>query len=308
MILTRDHNRIQLKQRLQAIRQRIGQTRLHTFRQLYPHGGVSIKAKLEWEQLGGSIKARPALRIMEAAIDSGQLHPEKVLLAAGSGNLGIAYATIGKELGIGVTLCISEQTSAARKEMLLSLGANIVTTTLEAGIDSAHHTAKELAQEYPNLYYFADAGQNDNNWLAHYFGTAEELFRQAPDMTHFVAGLGTGGTFAGISRRIKDSKPCIQTISLHPESATQAPEGWQQLNSSRIPRLYDPALADDRLIVSLEETLDLMQRVYETEGLQISPSAAANLAGAIKVANRLKQGTVVTVLADQADEHTNQLP
>jgi cysteine synthase B len=308
MILTHDHRLIPVKERLQQIRQRIGHTRLHTFRHLNAPAGVSIKAKLEWEQLGGSIKARPAFRIMETAIESGKLHPEKVLLAAGSGNMGIAYATIGKELGIGVTLCISEQTSAERKEQLLSLGANIVLTAQEAGTDGADRTAKELALEYPNLYYLADAYQNDNNWLAHYFGTAEELFRQAPDMTHFVAGLGTSGTFVGISRRIKDSKPCIQTISLHPELAMQAPDGWKHLNSSPIPGIYDPALADDRLTVRMEEVLALMQRIYETEGLRISPSSAANLAGAIKLANRLKQGTVVTVLADHAAEYNDRLP
>ncbi|HNP55013.1 MAG TPA: cysteine synthase family protein [Ferruginibacter sp.] len=301
MIITRNHLHVEWKERLLQVRQRIGSTTLYTFRHLYPRPGVCIQAKLEWEQLGGSIKARPALRIMETAIESGKLNPNKILIDASNGNMGMAYAAIGKELGLAVALCLPEDTSCERKEILRSLGAQLIYTPAADGINGAIRKAREIARLHPTLYYYADQYQNDANWLAHYFGTAEELFRQSPEMTHFVAGLGSAGTFAGISRRIKDSKPCIQTISLQPNATLHSIEGWIKPGSSGIPGLYDPSIADEMLTVTNEEVSNMAQRIYHTEGLQLSPSAAANIAGAVKVADRLKQGTVVTVLADQVD-------
>lgn len=264
---------------------------------------MALYAKLEWRQLSGSVKARAAFNIVSQAVRKGLLHPGKTLLDATSGNTGIAYAAICRELGLSATLCLPENASPARKKILTELGAQIVFTSRFEGTDGAQEVAKELATRYPDRYYYADQYRNAANWQAHYHGTALEIMREAPTVTHFVAGLGTTGTFTGTGRRLKAEMPHIQLVALQPDFALHGLEGWKHLETAVVPEIYDPTLADEIVEVSTSDAYDLIRMAWHSEGLQLSPSAAANLAGAIRVAERLESGVVVTVLADNADKY-----
>jgi cysteine synthase B len=256
-------------------------------------------------QLSGSVKARAGYTIFKAAIDSGVLSREKILLDATSGNTGIAYATIGKQLDITVTLCLPENASAERKEILKSLGADIIYTSRFEGTDGAQQVAKALADEYPDKYFYADQYKNDNNWKAHYYSTAPEITEALPSITHFVAGLGTTGTFTGTGRRLKEINPVIHLTSLQPDNPLHGLEGWKHMETAIVPKIYDDTLADQNLEVSTEETYEIIKAAYHYEHLLLSPSAAANLAGAMKVAEKSEHGIVVTILPDNADKYSD---
>ncbi len=294
----------QLKQRLKEIRPFIGNTPLFPLNRISPSPGVRILAKLEWQQLGGSVKARPAFQIIHSAIEQGRLFPEQRLLDATSGNTGIAYAAIGAALGIPVTLCLPENASQERKQLLQALGAEIIYTSRFESTDGAQEKARELAERYPERYFYADQYNNPANWQAHYYGTAEEIYHQTGGrITHFVAGLGTTGTFVGTGRRLKERVPGVRLIALQPDTALHGLEGWKHLETARVPGIYDPQLADAVLPVDTAEAYALIRRVAREEGLLLSPSAAANLAGAVKVAREIEQGMVVTVFPDNADKY-----
>lgn len=299
---------IQIDQRLiKNVRQltaEVGNTPLHRVTQLFQKPGVSIYAKKEWQQISGSVKARAAFNIFRAAIENGNLVPGKALLDATSGNTGIAYAFIGSRLHIPVTLCLPENASRERKEILQSLGVKIIYTSKFEGTDGAQIAAKELAAANPGIYYYADQYKNDNNWKAHYNTTALEIFEALPGITHFVAGLGTTGTFVGTGRRLKELNPAIHLTSLQPNNPLHGLEGWKHLETAIVPKIYDPSVADENLEVDTEEAYEYIKAAYHHEGLLLSPSAAANLAGAIKVAEKLDRGVVVTVFPDNADKYS----
>ncbi|MBP7272571.1 MAG: cysteine synthase family protein [Saprospiraceae bacterium] len=286
----------------------IGKTPLYPIRHIYTKKGVSILAKLEWQQLGGSIKSRPAFNIIINAIEQGQLPVGKQLLDATSGNTGIAYATIGAALGIPVTLCLPENASEERKNILQSLGVNIIYTSRFDGTDGAQLKAKELFAAQPDRYFYADQYANDANWRAHYETTANEIWNQtAGQITHFVAGLGTTGTFVGTSRKLKLLNRNIQTIALQPDNPMHGLEGWKHLETAIVPKIYDAAVADQFIEIDTLESYDLIKQVAQKEGLLLSPSAAANLAGAIKVAEQIERGIIVTVFADNSDKYSEVL-
>lgn len=289
--------------KLKLLRRKIGDTPLHRFSRVFSKKDVQLYAKKEWKQLGGSVKSRPAYNIFRTAIENGWLNENKTLLDATSGNTGIAYAAIGKELGIKVTLCLPENASRERKEILQSLNAEIILTSKFEGTDGAQEAAKELASNHPDKYFYADQYKNDNNWKAHYNTTATEIYNELPGITHFVAGLGTTGTFVGTGRRLKEYNPAIHLTSLQPDSALHALEGWKHMETAVVPAIYDPALADENLEISTEEAYEVLKATLDLEGLLLSPSSAANIAGAIKVAEKLEKGTVVTVLPDNADKY-----
>ncbi|HYE54016.1 MAG TPA: cysteine synthase family protein [Chitinophagaceae bacterium] len=293
-----------LAEKVRQLGNRIGKTPLHRITSLPLKPGVSVYAKKEWEQLSGSVKARAAYQIFKTAIEQGKLDRDKILLDATSGNTGIAYATIGKLLGIGVTLCLPENASQERKDILRSLGANIIFTSKFEGTDGAQQMAKELAASDPSRYFYADQYKNDNNWKAHYYGTANEIIEALPSVTHFTAGLGTTGTFVGTGRRLKEWKPEIQLISMQPDTPMHALEGWKHLETAIVPAIYDPAVADASLEISSEETYGIIKAAYRHEGLLLSPSSAANLAGALKIAEEIDQGVIVTVFPDNADKYS----
>ena len=300
LTITTDH---QLIRQLHLLGNQIGHTPLHRITRLFNKPGVTIYAKKEWEQLSGSVKARAGYAIFKAAIESGALTKQKALLDATSGNTGIAYATIGSRLGVAVTLCLPENASPERKEILKALGAEIIFTSRFEGTDGAQQVAKALAEEQPHNYFYADQYKNDNNWKAHYYSTALEIFNELPGITHFVAGLGTTGTFIGTGRRLKELAPGIHLTSLQPDNPLHGLEGWKHLETAIVPGIYDNSLADDNLEVGTEETWEMIKAAYHYERLLLSPSSAANLVGAIKVAEKLDRGTVVTILPDNADKY-----
>jgi cysteine synthase B len=293
-----------LLEKVRALGREVGNTPLYTVKNLFQKPGVSIHAKMEWEQLSGSVKARAAYNIFRSAIEDGELTSKKTLLDATSGNTGIAYATIGKQLNIPVTLCLPENASIERKEILESLGTNIIYTSRFEGTDGAQEEAKRLAQEHPNRYFYADQYKNNNNWKAHYHSTALEIFDSLPGITHFIAGLGTTGTFVGTGRRLRELNPTIRLISLQPDSALHGLEGWKHMETAVVPKIYDSSVADENHEVSTEEAYEMMEAAYKEEGLLLSPSSAANLAGAIKIASLVETGIIVTVFPDNADKYS----
>lgn len=282
----------------------VGNTPLLRIKNLVPKKGVELWAKQEWAQFSGSVKCRAAYRIFLDALEKGELNEHKTLLDATSGNTGIAYAAIGSALGIKVSLCIPENASAERKQILTSLGAEIIYTSKYEGTDGAQEVAKELAQQHPDKYFYADQYKNENNWKAHYYGTAVEIMNDLPDLTHFVTGLGTTGTFVGTGRRLKEFNPEIQLISFQPDSALHGLEGWKHLETAIVPTIYDPSVADKNIEVSTEDAYKIIRAAKKHEGLLLSPSSAANIAGALKVIDETDEGIVVTVLPDNADKYS----
>jgi cysteine synthase B len=294
-----------LQHRIAEIGKQVGNTPVH---QVSPaiigRPGVDIYAKMEWKQLGGSVKARAAYFIIRDAIESRQLSERTILLDATSGNTGIAYAAIAREVGIKVSLCLPENASKERKEILADLGVDIIYTSPFEGTDGSQQRARELAEEDPEKYFYADQYKNENNWKAHYYTTAPEIMQQVPGITHFVAGLGTTGTFVGTGRRLRELKPDIKLIAFQPDSALHGLEGWKHLETAVVPKIYDPSVADEIIEVTTEESYAMLKKVYEVEGMLLSPSSAANIAGAVKVAEKIEMGTIVTVLPDNADKYS----
>jgi cysteine synthase B len=282
----------------------VGNTPMVRIKHLVSKKNVQLWAKQEWTQLSGSVKCRPAYRIFLDAIEKGELTEHKTLLDATSGNTGIAYAAIGSALGIKVALCLPENASSERKQILASLGAEIIYTSKYEGTDGAQEVAKSLAQRNPGKYFYADQYKNDNNWKAHYHTTAVEIFNDIPHLTHFVTGLGTTGTFVGTGRRLKEFNPEIQSISFQPDSAMHGLEGWKHLETAIVPGIYDPLVADKNIEVSTEEAYEVIRAAAKYEGLLLSPSSAANIAGALKIINDIDEGVVVTMLPDNADKYS----
>ncbi|HXB95358.1 MAG TPA: cysteine synthase family protein [Puia sp.] len=289
---------------VRALEKEIGRTPLHRVAHLFEHPRVKIYAKKEWMQLSGSVKARGAYLIIRRAIEEGRLTRDKILLDATSGNTGIAYAHLAKRLNIPVALCLPENATSERKNILRALGVELILTSRLEGTDGAQQVARSLAEEHPDRYFYADQYKNDNNWKAHYHTTAVEIFEALPGITHFVAGLGTTGTFVGTGRRLRELSPSIRLISLQPDSALHGLEGWKHLETALVPAIYDPTVADENEEISTEEAYALIPEAYKKEGLLLSPSSAANLAGAIRIARRLEKGVVVTVLPDNADKYS----
>ncbi len=294
---------LKLKKNVFDLGQFIGSTPLFPLNRIYIKKNVQIYAKLEWYQMGGSVKSRPAYEIIKQAILSGQLNKRKHLLDATSGNTGIAYATICASLGIPVTLCLPKNASNSRKKMLAALGVNIICTSPFDNTDGAQIEAKRIYAEDPDRYFYADQYSNDNNWKAHYYGTAGEILKQTDNhITHFVSALGTTGTFTGIGKRFKE-KQNIHLSSLQPDSILHGLEGWKHLETAIVPIFYDSTLADQNLEISTEESFQLIKDVAQKEGLLISPSSAANLVGAIQVAEQIDEGLVVTIFPDNAEKY-----
>jgi cysteine synthase B len=294
----------QVEKLLTATGKLIGKTPLFPIVHAFNKRNVRIYAKLEWLQLGSSVKARPAFHMIREAVIDGKLSAEKHILDATSGNTGIAYAAIGARLGIPVTIFMSETASKERSTILKALQAKIIYTSAATTGDEAQLMALNLYKQQPDTYFHINQYGNDNNWKAHYQTTAEEIYRQTRGkVTHFVAGLGTTGTLVGTGRRLRELNPAIRLVSLQPDVSTHLLEGWKHLGSSKAPAIYDPAMADENLAVSTEEAYEWIKRVANREGLLLSPSSAAALAGAVKVAEKIDKGIVVTVFPDNADKY-----
>lgn len=282
----------------------IGQTPLYPIENVNPNKRVKIFAKLEWEQFGGSVKSRPAYKIITDAIDSGQLNENKHLLDASSGNTGIAYAHIGAALGIPVTLCLPENASTERKQILKSLGVDLRLTSRTGGTDEAQEVAQSMFKNQPEKYYYADQYSNPSNWKAHYDTTGPEILDQTDyGITHFIAGLGTTGTFTGTGKILKEYDPDIKLIGLQPDIAMHGLEGWKHLETAHTPAIYDDSVADEIRPVSTEQAHEIIKLTAREEGLLISPSSAANLAGALQLAEEIDEGVIVTVFPDDGSKY-----
>jgi cysteine synthase B len=267
--------------------------------------GVELYAKAEWKNPGGSVKDRPALRMIQEGIAAGQLTPGKIILDATSGNTGIAYAMMGAAMGYSVTLCVPENVTPERKRILRAYGAELVFTNPLEGSDGAIRTAQRMNDDAPGKYFYADQYNNPFNWRSHYDTTGPEIIRQTGGrLTHFVAGLGTSGTFVGAGRRLREAKPGIVLVSVQPDSPLHGLEGLKHMESAIVPGIYDPALADEDVRVGTEEAYDMTRRLAQEEGLLVGISSGANLAGALKVAR--EQAVVVVVLADGGERYLSE--
>lgn len=293
-----------LLQRARLLQKEIGHTPLYPIKKLLSRKNITLYAKQEWKQLSGSVKCRPAYYIILHALENGLLNERKTLLDATSGNTGIAYAAIAAKIGIKVALCLPENATKERKAILQSLGVEIIYTSRLEGTDGAQIVAKDRAKKYPDKYFYADQYKNENNWKAHYYTTAPEIFSALPGITHFVAGLGTTGTFIGTGRRLKELSPGVHLTSLQPDTAMHGLEGWKHLETASIPHIYDNGVANENLEVSTEEAYEIIKASARFENLLLSPSSAANIAGTLKVIEKIEKGVVVTILPDNAEKYS----
>ena len=270
---------------------------------------VEVYAKAEHLNPGGSVKDRAARAIILEAERTGELRPGKIILDATSGNTGIAYAMIGAARGYRVTLCIPKNASAERKRILKIYGAEIIETDPLDGTDGAQHLSREMAAHEPFKYFYADQYNSDANWRAHYDRTAPEIWEQTEGrITHFLAGLGTSGTFTGTARRLKEFRPSIQAISMQPDSPMHGLEGMKHMKTALVPGIYDSTLADADVEVSTEDAQSTARRLAREEGLFVGVSSGANVFAALRLARTLPRGSVVvTILCDGGSKYLSEL-
>lgn len=265
---------------------------------------VKIYAKAEWFNPGGSVKDRPALNMILEAQRSGKLTKDKIIIDATSGNTGIAYAMIGAVLGYRVKLAVPANASQERKRMLQTYGAEVMYTDPLEGTDGAQRFVKKLVAENPEKYFYPDQYNNPANWQAHYKTTAVEIFKQTSGrITHFVAGLGTTGTFVGTARRLKEMNSAIKCISVQPDSPLHGLEGLKHLPTTLVPGIYDAKLADEIIEVSTEEAYVMVKRLAREEGVLVGFSSGAAMLATLRVAETLNEGVVVTIFADDGSKY-----
>jgi cysteine synthase B len=269
--------------------------------------GVRILGKAEWYNPGGSVKDRPALWMIRDGEKSGLLTPEKIIIDATSGNTGIAYAWIGAALGYKVKLCMPKNASEERKKILCAYGVEVVLTDPGEGSDGAIREARRLYAEDPERYFYPDQYKNPANPRSHYESTAPEIWEQADgEVTHFVAGLGTSGTFVGTATRLREYNAEIKVISFEPDSPFHGLEGMKHMASAIVPEIYDPTIADQNLGTPTEDAYDMVKRLAREEGILVGISAGAAVATSLRVARELESGVVVTVLCDNADKYLSE--
>jgi cysteine synthase B len=270
--------------------------------------GIEIYVKAEHLNPGGSVKDRAAMAMILAGEQSGKLTKGKTILDATSGNTGIAYAMIGAARGYKVTLCLPSNASVERKRILRIYGAEIIETDAMNGTDGAQIKAKELVKEFPDKYFYVDQYNNEENWRAHYDQSAPEIWRRTNGrITHFVAGLGTSGTFVGTTRKLKELNPDIQAISMQPDSPLHGLEGMKHMATAIVPGIYDANLADENVTVETEDAQEMTRRLAKEEGLLVGISSGANVLAAIRLAKTLKNDAViVTVLCDGGGKYLSE--
>jgi cysteine synthase B len=260
--------------------------------------GVEVYAKAEHLNPGGSVKDRAALSMILDGERTGRLTHEKILLDATSGNTGIAYALIGAARGYRVRLCLPGNANV--KRVLRIYGAGLIETDPREGTDAPQRLARRMVAEEPDAYFYPNQYDNPANWRAHYEGTAPEIWEQTGGrVTHFLAGVGTSGTFTGTARRLKEFNPNLKAVLMQPDSPLHGLEGMRHVETSIVPGIFDAALADERVEVSTEESQEMARRLALEEGLFVGVSSGANVAAALKYARELPEGSVVvTVLCD----------
>ena len=271
--------------------------------------GLRLLAKAEHLNPGGSVKDRPARAMLLDGLERGLLTPGKTILEATSGNTGIADAMLGRALGFPVTLCVPAKASAERRAILQALGAEIVLTDPLEGADGAIRSARAMAATEPEKYFYPDQYSNPANWRAHFETTGPEIWKQTGGrLTHFVAGLGTTGTFVGVTRYLKTKNHPVHCVSLQPDGPMHGLEGMKHMGSQMVPPIYDSTLADWSLEVSTEDAYAMCRRLAREEGVFVGPSAAANVVASLRVARECSDcpATVVTILCDGGGRYLSE--
>jgi S-sulfo-L-cysteine synthase (O-acetyl-L-serine-dependent) len=285
----------------------VGRTALVRLRSFEPRPGIELYAKLESQNPGGSVKDRAALAMIREGERSGALHRDRILLDATSGNTGISYAMIGAARGYRVMLCVPANVTAERKKLLQIYGADLILTDPMEGSDGAIREARRRYERDPHRYFYPDQYSNPANWRAHYETTGVEIIEQTKGrLTHFVAGLGTSGTFVGTGRRLREWNPSVKLVSVQPESALHGLEGLKHMASAIVPAIYDPTLADRDESVSTEESYAVVRRLARREGLLVGPSSGAALAVALRLADDVDRAVIVTIFPDRGDRYLSE--
>jgi cysteine synthase B len=287
----------------------IGNTPLIKLRKVteYLPDSVSVYAKAEHLNPGGSVKDRTALQIIIEALQRGDLREGKTLIDSTSGNTGISYAMIGAALGIPVEIAMPASASEERKCILRSYGATLTLTDPEQGSDGAQRYVLEKLKSQSGEYFYANQYNNDANWRAHFEGTGAEIIDQTEGLiSHFVAGIGTTGTFVGVSRRLRAFNPSVRCYSIQPDQPKHGMKGLRHLKTALVPGIYDPTLADLESLCSSDEAFSMTRRLAREEGLLVGISSGANVAAALRVAERLEEGVVVTILCDSGNRYLSQ--
>jgi cysteine synthase B len=299
-----------------TILERIGNTPLLRLSGLLPqHPGIHILGKAEWANPGGSVKDRAASAIVIDAEHRGLLQfgnrSGRSLIDATSGNTGIAYAMLGSALGFPVTLCVPSNVSPERKNILAAYGANVIWTNPADGSDGAIRKVRAFVAENPDRYFYADQYGNDQNWMAHYRTTANEIWEQTEGtVTHFVAGLGTSGTFVGTSRRLHELNPNIKCVSMQPDSPFNGFEGLKHMATAIVPRIYDPEVADLSIFMETERAYAMARELGRHHGMLVGVSAAGAVATSVQIAEQEarsgREAVIVTILCDAADKYLSE--
>jgi len=295
--------------RLDSVIDAVGNTptvRLNRVAQDMPD--VEVWAKLEFANPGGSVKDRPALRMIQDALADGRMSRDKILIYSTSGNTGVAYSLFGAALGLRIRLVMPSNVSKARKDIARSFGTEIIYSDPMEGSDGAIRLARELVAKEPETYFYPDQYSNPSNWRAHYDGTGREILEDlGPRLTHFVAGLGTTGTMMGCTRRIKHDAPHVQCVAVEPADALHGLEGLKHMASSLVPPIYDPHVPDRILPVKTEDGWDMADRLAREEGLHVGHSSGANVFAAIQIAGEVQKsgrsGCIVAIVCDRGDRY-----
>jgi len=291
-----------------SVLQLIGNTPLVSFKRVTADvAPVEIYAKAEWYNPGGSVKDRAALNMILDGERRGLLTKNKILIDATSGNTGIAYAMICAERGYRCKLALPKNASIERKQSLIAYGAELVHTDPTESTDGAQRYVKSLVDADPARYFYPDQYNNDANWRAHYETTAMEIWRQTEGrITHFVTGLGTSGTFMGVTRRLKELNPAIQCICMQPDGPLHGLEGLKHMPTALVPGIYDASIADRQIEIGTEDAHRMVLRLAREEGLLVGVSSGANLVAAINIAGQMTEGVVVTIFCDSASKYLSE--
>lgn len=286
----------------------VGNTPLLSFKRLSTSfAPAEVYAKAEWYNPGGSVKDRAALAMVLDGERRGLLTQAKTIIDATSGNTGIAYAMIAAERGYRVKLALPQNASPERKQSLRAYGAELILTDPQEGTDGAQRIVKAIVEDDPARYFYPDQYNNPANWKAHYDTTAMEIWRQTDGrVTHFVAGLGTSGTFMGVTRKLRELNPTIRCISMQPDSPLHGLEGMKHMASALVPGIYDASLADDTITVGTEDAQRMVLRLAREEGLLVGVSSGGNMVAAMEVAKALESGVVVTIFCDSAAKYLSE--
>ena len=295
--------------RLASIVEAVGNTPMLRLDGIAPHApSVEIYLKLEFANPGGSVKDRPALRMVQDAMKDGRLTNDKILIDSTSGNTGVAYSLMGAALGFRVHLVMPKNVTKARKDITKAFGTELVFSDPMEGSDGAIRLVRKLVAENPEKYFYPDQYSNPSNPLAHYYGTAGEILDALGDrITHFCTGLGTSGTMMGTTRRLHEHTRPVYCVALEPAEALHGLEGLKHMGSSIVPPIYDDKSPDEIMPITTEEGWDMAERLAATQGLHVGHSTGANVAGAVKLAERAQReqggGCIVTIACDRGDRY-----